>query len=192
MRDICPEGVFSLIGNMDRTEQAAIYRRMSSSSDLRLLYTTPEKIVKSKLLMTNLQKAYEQNRLNSIVIDEAHCASQWGHDFRPDYGKLHVLRTVFPNVPFLLLTATANSTVRTDVIEMLQLDTSVPSIDMSSANIGVKGLKVFVGDFDRSNLQFEVVTKPVTFSACIDRIKTLLPIDGSGNALIYCFSQVSL
>ncbi|VDD75478.1 unnamed protein product [Mesocestoides corti] len=88
---------------------------------LRVLFVTPEKLSKSKVLMHRLEKAYERGRLARIVVDEVHCVSQWGHDFRPDYKFLHVLRSQFPGVPILGLTATASAEVVLDVQKMLGL-----------------------------------------------------------------------
>ena len=79
----------------------------------KFLYLSPE-----RLQQELVQDRLRQMPVNLIAVDEAHCISEWGHDFRPDYAKLHVLRTVFPMVPMLLLTATANSDVRQDVINM--------------------------------------------------------------------------
>ena len=87
-----------------------------------LLFVTPEKVVKSKMLMSRLEQLHGGGLLSRIVIDEAHCASQWGHDFRPDYAKLSLLRRQFPTVPFHLCTATATTRVRTDVLKILNLD----------------------------------------------------------------------
>ncbi len=103
-------------------EQAAIMSDMvAAGSSLRLMYVTPEKILKSKKFLAKLQQAYENDRLVRIVVDEAHCCSQWGHDFRPDYRQLHILRRQFPDVPIIALTATATDQVVKDVAEILQL-----------------------------------------------------------------------
>ena len=79
MNNIVPGSALSLAGSMDRSQQSAVYQAMSNlqESNLKLLYATPEKIIKSKLLMTNLQKAYNNGSIDRIVIDEVHCASQW-------------------------------------------------------------------------------------------------------------------
>lgn len=91
------------------------------NTPLRLLYVTPEKLARSKLLMNRLEAAYAQDRLARIAIDEVHCVSQWGHDFRPDYKFLHVLRRQFPQVPIVGLTATASAKLIVDVHKMLGL-----------------------------------------------------------------------
>lgn len=194
INEIQAGSALSLAGTMERAEQNTVYKAMDTSR-MRLLYVTPEKVIKSKLLMTHLQRAYDRGHLNSIVIDEAHCASQWGHDFRPDYAKLHVLRTVFPSVPLLLLTATANQTVRHDITEMLGLGSAVRGERNNQAlpnALGIseiKGFKTFVGDFDRPNLVFEVRRKPRDFAGCVDMVRAALPEPETGNAIVYCFSQ---
>ncbi|CAK9064216.1 unnamed protein product, partial [Durusdinium trenchii] len=109
-------GAAMLSSNDSREEQTRIRKAMSkltaakSSSDtgeLRLLYLTPERLAKSKLVMNLLEKIYASGRLGLIAIDEAHCISQWGHDFRQDYERLAALRIQFPKTPILALTATA-------------------------------------------------------------------------------------
>jgi ATP-dependent DNA helicase Q1 len=202
LNQLVPGSAVTLSGTVDRTHSAHIYRLMDQlsgccpdsslvpppitpsppSSPLRLLYLTPEKIVKSKLLMSHLQRAYERNAFVRIVIDEAHCASQWGHDFRPDYSKLHILRTIFPRVPMMLVTATANSMVRQDLIQMMRLgdlgatssETSHPPHSVLTSAQAIKGLKIFLNDFDRPNLQFEIRRKPSEFDECLGLIISLI------------------
>jgi hypothetical protein len=79
MNGIIPGSAWSLAGKMERSSQTAVYHAMNHlmESNLKLLYVTPEKIIKSKLLMTHLQRAYNEGSIQRIVIDEAHCASQW-------------------------------------------------------------------------------------------------------------------
>ncbi|PRP82627.1 putative DNA helicase recq1, partial [Planoprotostelium fungivorum] len=88
---------------------------------IKFLYVTPEKISKSKGLMSKLEKLAAKSLISRIAIDEAHCCSQWGHDFRPDYMKLGQLRRQLERVPILALTATATTTVLTDVKKILGL-----------------------------------------------------------------------
>ena len=78
----------------------------------KLAYVTPELIMKSGQFQGVLKSLYSRNRLARFVIDEAHCVSQWGHDFRPDYKEMSILRRLYPNVPIIALTATANEKVK--------------------------------------------------------------------------------
>lgn len=82
-----------------------------ADSKVRLLYVTPERMAKSKRFMNQLQKCASQGRFARLAIDEVHCCSTWGHDFRPDYNYLGVLKDMFPGVPILGLTATSSSKV---------------------------------------------------------------------------------
>src|SRR5712671_2913793 len=82
----------------------------------RLLYAAPERLMLSGFL-SDLQKW----KVNLLAIDEAHCISEWGHDFRPEYRQLAELRTLFPNVPMMALTATATERVRKDIVTLLKL-----------------------------------------------------------------------
>ncbi|XP_032789019.1 ATP-dependent DNA helicase Q1 [Daphnia magna] len=129
-----------------------------TKSPLKLLYVTPEKLAKSKRFMTKLQKMYQLKHFAFVAVDEVHCCSQWGHDFRPDYKFLGVLRSLFPTVPIIGLTATATSNVTTDVQKMLNL----------------KNCLVFKASFNRPNLYYEVRNKPSTQKECIDELVHLL------------------
>ncbi|KAG1663205.1 hypothetical protein FOA52_011298 [Chlamydomonas sp. UWO 241] len=106
----------------------------------RLVYVTPEKVVASKRLMAKLEKLYQAGRFARIVVDEAHCVSALGNDFRPDYKKLGVLRQQFPNVPIIALTATATHRVCGDVLDMLR----------------IRGAEQFRHSVNRPNLFYEV------------------------------------
>ena len=109
----------------------------AKTPQLRLLYVTPEKISCSMQLLNAFTNLYERDLLRKFVIDEAHCVSQWGHDFRQDYTKLDMLRSRFPKVPFMALTATAAPHVRADVVQ----------------NLNLRNPKVFVASFNRANLR---------------------------------------
>lgn len=106
----------------------------------KLLYVTPERLAKSKRFMTALQKCYAAKKLHMIAIDEVHCCSQWGHDFRPDYKFLGTLKTIFPDVPILGVTATATVKVILDVQKMLNIRQSI----------------VLKAPFNRPNLYYHV------------------------------------
>ncbi|KAH0651812.1 hypothetical protein KY284_031724 [Solanum tuberosum] len=117
-----------------------IYEDLESGKPaVRLLYVTPELIATSGF-MSKLTKIHARGLLNLIAIDEAHCISSWGHDFRPSYRKLSSLRSHFPNVPVLALTATAAPKVQKDVIESLNLQNPL----------------VLKSSFNRPNIYYEV------------------------------------
>uniref|UniRef100_A0A1I7WPL5 DNA 3'-5' helicase n=1 Tax=Heterorhabditis bacteriophora TaxID=37862 RepID=A0A1I7WPL5_HETBA len=104
--------------------ECAITRK---NSDFRLLYVTPEKLAKSKRIMNKLEKSVEVGFLKLIAVDEVHCCSQWGHDFRTDYKFLNILKRQFRNVPILGLTATATHHVLIDVKDILIVVRSLAS-----------------------------------------------------------------
>ncbi|XP_008288412.1 ATP-dependent DNA helicase Q1 isoform X2 [Stegastes partitus] len=140
----------------------------------KLLYVTPEKIAKSKLLMSRLEKAYNANLLSRIAVDEVHCCSQWGHDFRPDYKLLGILKRQFSKVPLLGLTATATSSVLKDCEKILCVSKPV----------------TLTASFNRTNLYYEVRIKDSDNDASISDITSLIKSrykDQSG--IVYVFSQ---
>uniref|UniRef100_A0A1B6M5M1 ATP-dependent DNA helicase n=1 Tax=Graphocephala atropunctata TaxID=36148 RepID=A0A1B6M5M1_9HEMI len=143
----------------DKAETNRLMQALTDpKSSLKLIYATPEKLAKSKRFMSKLQKAYQMGRLARIAIDEVHCCSQWGHDFRPDYKFLGVLKPMFPDVPILGLTATATSKVIIDVQKMLD----------------VQGCIVFRATFNRPNLYYELRLKPSAMSECVEQLADLL------------------
>ncbi|KAL8153849.1 hypothetical protein V2J09_011609 [Rumex salicifolius] len=106
----------------NKEDEKSIYKALEKGEgDLKVLYVTPEKISKSKRFMSKLEKCNHVGRLSLIAIDEAHCCSQWGHDFRPDYKNLSILKTQFPTIPVIALTATATRKVQIDLMEMLHI-----------------------------------------------------------------------
>ncbi|TFB05018.1 ATP-dependent helicase SGS1 [Trichoderma ghanense] len=110
---------------------------------IELLYVTPEMASKSPQFMNAMQNLYRNKKFARIVIDEAHCVSQWGHDFRPDYKTLGQLRAKFPQVPVMALTATATQNVIVDI----------------KHNLRMKNCQVFSQSFNRPNLYYEVRPK---------------------------------
>lgn len=138
------------------------------------MYVTPEKISASGRLEEVFRSLYERNLLARFVIDEAHCVSQWGHDFRPDYTKLHVLRERYPRVRMMALTATATPVVRTDILKQLHIQQS----------------KWFMCSFNRPNLKYEVRPKRGKTSSAQDLIELLQSRPYRGESgIVYCFSR---
>ncbi|XP_063165083.1 ATP-dependent DNA helicase Q1 isoform X2 [Candoia aspera] len=147
---------------------------LSRNSQLKLIYVTPEKIAKSKMFMSKLEKAHQAGRLTRIAVDEVHCCSQWGHDFRPDYKLLGILKRQFPNTPLIGLTATATGHVLRDAQNILCVQKSIN----------------FTASFNRPNLYYEVRQKPSSAQNCIEDIVKLINGRYKGlSGIIYCFSQ---
>jgi ATP-dependent DNA helicase Q1 len=124
MNDFVPGCCVSFTSGMGTSEHAQAWQRVRDpQGGIGMILVTPEKVYKSNKLRGELQKLHDQGRLARFVIDECHCACQWGHDFRPDYAKLGVLKTHFPTVPVLAVTATASDRVRHDCVGILRLST---------------------------------------------------------------------
>ena len=144
-------------------EQSAIYRRLTTG-EIKLLYVAPERLMQAR----TIQRLQAVN-VGLIAIDEAHCVSQWGHDFRVDYLSLGQLAEHFPGVPRMALTATATSEVRAEIIEQLRLVAP----------------QRFIAGFDRPNIRYEVQSK-------VDAKRQLLGFlaDRRGDAgIVYCMSR---
>ncbi len=110
--------------------------------EITLLYAAPERVTNPRFLAL-MDSLYERGQLSLFAIDEAHCVSQWGHDFRPEYRGLTVLHERFPSTPRIALTATADALTRSDIVERLQLQEA----------------KQFVSSFDRPNIRYKIVEK---------------------------------
>lgn len=162
-----------LSANLEWQEQQQIFNELSSSCcKFKLLYVTPEKIAKSDHLLRHLESLHRRELLARIVIDEAHCVSQWGHDFRPDYQGLGVLKQRFHQVPLLALTATATASVKEDVVQAL----------------GLADCLVFRQTFNRPNLKYAVLPKTKKCVEDIDKFIKENYRDECG--IIYCLSRM--
>ncbi len=130
-----------LNSSLDGSEASRIERELISGR-LVMLYVAPERLTSPRML-AQLDSLHAQGRLSLFAIDEAHCVSQWGHDFREDYLKLSLLHERWPDVPRIALTATADTLTRADIATRLELDRA----------------RVFVSSFDRPNIRYAVVGK---------------------------------
>jgi ATP-dependent DNA helicase RecQ len=148
-------------------EASEVERRLLAG-DLDLLYVAPERLLTPRCL--NL---LGQARIALFAIDEAHCVSQWGHDFRPEYIGLSVLAERFPDVPRIALTATADDLTRKEIAERL----------------GLAGAPLFVASFDRPNIRYEIVDK----QNAITQLKALIGERHAGDAgIVYCLSRAKV
>ena len=151
--------------NNNETENANL-RRECLQGKIKLLYISPER------LLTELNFLLKDIRISLFAIDEAHCISQWGHDFRPEYTQLKAIREQFPEVPIVALTATADKITRQDIVHQLAM----------------KDEKIFISSFDRPNLSLDVRRGYQQK----DKIKTILDfIKKRPNecGIIYCLSR---
>ncbi|ADV67858.1 ATP-dependent DNA helicase RecQ [Deinococcus maricopensis DSM 21211] len=136
--------------------------------DLDLLYVAPE-----RLLLDRTLNLLDRADLALFAIDEAHCVSQWGHDFRPEYTGLGVLAERYPHVPRMALTATADDRTRDDIVRVLDLH----------------GARTFISSFDRPNIQYRVTAKSSARTQLLDFIRTEHPGDAG---IVYCLSRKSV
>ncbi len=134
-----------------------------------LLYVAPERLNTPRFLGL-LDDLYQQQSLSLFAIDEAHCVSQWGHDFRPEYRALSVLHQRYAGVPRIALTATADDLTRADIIERLQLE----------------GARLFISSFDRPNIRYTIVEKKTVTTQLLRFIER----EHLGDAgVVYCQSR---
>ncbi|KAF5351184.1 hypothetical protein D9756_008189 [Leucocoprinus leucothites] len=160
-------------------------RVQPGEEEIKLCYVTPEKLAKDTKFVMLLQKLMAAGKLARVVIDEAHCVSQMGHDFRPDYQKLHKLRQLLPSVPIMALSATCPPLVLKDLLKTLRL----PDI-VDGRNAKSSGTVYFFSPLYRKNLHYRVVPKPSKASdvtkAMVDYILERHPND---SGIVYCLSK---
>lgn len=148
-------------------EANAVEQRLLAG-DLDLLYVAPERLLTPRCLAL-LGRA----KIALFAIDEAHCVSQWGHDFRPEYIGLSIIAERFPDVPRIALTATADDLTRKEIIDRL----------------GLAGARTFVASFDRPNIRYEIVDKQNAPA----QLKTFIAERHAGDAgIVYCLSRAKV
>ena len=153
-----------LNSNNDSTDEMII-RRRCMSGDLKLIYVSPEKLISEiPFLFSNI-------KISLFAIDEAHCISQWGHDFRPEYSQLGTIREHFAHVPIIALTATADKITRQDIVKQLHLNG-----------------KTFVSSFDRPNLSLSV-RRGGTKQEKLHYIYRFINARPGDAGIIYCLSR---
>ncbi len=152
-----------LDSTMSHPERNETYDRLRARR-LRLLYVSPE-----RLLMQGFLDFLKERGISSVAIDEAHCVSMWGHDFRPEYRKLSVLRDALPGIPIGAYTATATEAVQKDIAEQLRLDRP----------------EILVGNFDRPNLIYRVRRR----TNALPQIREVLDRHAGESGIIYCLRR---
>ena len=152
-----------LNSTLDNATAAAVERK-AQAGGVSLLYAAPERVS-----MSGFRRFLHTLDLRLIAIDEAHCISEWGHDFRPDYRALAELRDLFPQTPIMALTATATERVQQDIVEQLRLN----------------DCRRFVSGFDRPNLTYRVEPAAGSWDALLG----LLEERSGQSAIVYCFSR---
>ncbi|KAJ7225663.1 ATP-dependent DNA helicase [Mycena pura] len=160
-------------------------RRGVHEKEIKLCYVTPEKIAKSKTFLAMLQKLADGGQLARIVIDEAHCVSQLGHDFRPDYQRLHILRQSFPRVPIMALSATCPPKVLEDLLKTLGMKAVV-----DGANAKSNATVYFSSPLYRKNLHYTILPKPSSVEASVIAMKNyILAKHPNETGIVYCFTK---
>lgn len=149
--------------------QVQVVERRLMAGELSLLYVAPERVVMPRFL-AQLDALSSQGRLALFAIDEAHCVSQWGHDFRADYLSLSLLHEKYPKVPRLALTATADERTRADITARLQLEEAA----------------CFISSFDRPNLRYRIIEKREPRA----QLRRFIEHEHAGDAgIVYCQSR---
>ena len=150
-------------------EQTQDVERRMLSGEITLLYAAPERVNTPRFLQ-QLDSLHQRGKLSLFAIDEAHCVSQWGHDFRPEYRSLTVLHERYAGVPRIALTATADDLTRADIVERLQLEEA----------------RQFVSSFDRPNIRYTIVEKKEATTQLLRFIER----EHEGDAgVVYCQSR---
>jgi len=152
-----------LNSSMDSDERRRVFEALRSGT-LKLLYVAPE-----RLLQPGMLEMLAESNVSLVAIDEAHCISQWGHDFRPEYRQLQVLREALPGTAIHAYTATATGRVREDIVKEL----------------GLSDPQVLVGSFDRPNLAYKVLVR----DGVVGQLSTIIDRHPGESGIVYCISR---
>ena len=152
-------------------DQQKQYILDAQSGRLQLLYISPERLLSNQ---DQFMQWLRSIKVSLIAIDEAHCVSQWGHDFRPEYTRLGILKKLFPQIPVIALTATADELTRDDIVEHLQL----------------KEPNIFISSFDRPNISYMVQPK-AQGSRAVDQLVDFVRTFEGEAGIVYCLSRKS-
>ena len=168
---------FVINGACTSEEKELVFDGLSRSTPedyVQLLYVTPEMVNKSGRLLNELDKLHRRGKLARFVIDEAHCVSQWGHDFRPDYKTLGESCRRYRGVPVMALTATATENVKMDVIH----------------NLGIENCEIYTQSFNRPNLTYEVIRKSTAKDSTLeDMLGKIKGAYKNKPGIVYCLSR---
>ena len=162
LRQLGVEAAF-LNSSLDAAAQREVEQRFARG-DLKLLYVAPERLLTERCL-----DLVARSHVALFAIDEAHCVSQWGHDFRPEYCQLTILHERFPDIPRIALTATADAPTRREIVERLALEDA----------------RQFVSSFDRPNIRYRVVEK----DDARRQLKDFLAAHRGESGIVYCLSR---
>ncbi|MFC3122929.1 DNA helicase RecQ [Agaribacter flavus] len=155
-----------LNSSLSKEEEQRIYKSLGDG-DIRLLYVAPEKLLRHYFL-----QHISEFDLSLIAIDEAHCVSHWGHDFRQDYRALGQLKNNFPNTPIIALTATADTATQADILHQLNMHDPF----------------VYRGGFDRPNIRYNLLSKYKGF----DQVVSFVEQQGGNGGIVYCGSRAKV
>ncbi|WP_143962524.1 DNA helicase RecQ [Litoribacter populi] len=154
-----------LNSTQSQSEQRYILQEVEQGK-IKLVYVAPERLFSQSAPLSDF---LQSSKLSLVAVDESHCVSQWGHDFRPEYLKIGQLRKLLPNIPFIALTATADKLTRKDI----------------ALNLGLKDPQWFISSFDRSNITYRVEQKRNSFEKLLEFLE-----EQQGNSgVIYCLSR---
>ena len=179
VESLCANGIqaAALNSSASETENRIIAERACRGC-YKLLYVSPERLLSEMEYGIFSHISYENShgmlKINMFAIDEAHCISQWGHDFRPEYTQLGRLRSLFPNVPVAAFTATADKITKEDIVQQLLLDK--------------EDAKIFISSFDRPNLSLEV-RRGYSAKDKLRLILSLIARHPNESGIIYCMSR---